>query len=238
MKKNKIAAVLLTALCAVTLLFPAAWAAEAVVKASSVVQKKDVVELTYDLNNTVFAKASGISDEIRSQVRKAGRKGDAQTTVAVNTRRDAQKMLGVSYVHSDVFDAMQKPEDAVNYAENIVIDFTPTLKIQQTDYYQHRQQGGTYLTLQAMTLWDEKPREENTCLYGQNGGASYTETTYTAPDGRSYQIYTIKDAAGQVLAQYTMFQYGHTNYALWENNTDGVQRDLMFSVLDSMVFPG
>lgn len=237
MKKHKLTALLLTVVCAATFLFPAALAADAAVKASSIEQKNGAVELTYDLNNTDFAKASGISDEIRSQVRKAGRMGDSRTTVSASSRKNAQKMLGVSFVNSPVFDAMQKPDDIINYAEGIEVSFTPTLKITHTNYRQYRQQNGTCLALEAMTQWDEKPVKADTYLYTQNEGASCTETAYTAPDGRTYLVYTVQNGAGQVLSQYTMFQYGNTNYTLWANSAVGLQQDLLFSVLDSMEFP-
>lgn len=234
MKRTKLTAWLLTAFCAVTMLLPVAWA-DGAVEASKTEAKDGAVKLSFDMQNTTFAKGSGISEDIRNQIRKTGRKGEYHTSIQMTSRKAVQKALGVSFLESTGFDAMERPEGEA-YNDVIEAYFTPSLKVTSTEYSQYRYQEGTYVVLTARTMWDDKA--ESSYSYSDSlKGASVSSQLYTTPDGRSYQIYSVEDQSGVVTQQYTVFQHGSTYYTLYTYTSgSAVAPGVLTSVLDSLKF--
>ena len=92
------------------------------------------------------------------------------------------------------------------------------------------------LTFAASTRWDgsdEAAVEESVTA----PGASYAKADYTAANGQVYQIYSVKDAAGNVTAQYTVFQHGATTYTLQAWSDAAVPQNYLDPILDTLSYP-
>ena len=68
-------------------------------------------------------------------------------------------------------------------------------------------------------------------------GASAVKTDHTAPDGRVYQVYSVKDAAGNVTTLYTVFQHGATTYTLQAWSDAAVPQNYLDPILDTLSYP-
>lgn len=200
MKMRRIAGLLLTAACAVSLLCPAAWA----VNASSVDKSGGNVRLSYRLQMPAVEDSAKIGADVKAQVKTTARRtSNSVVEIGMNSRADAESQLGMKFVSSSTFDALPQGGGT----DNVVVSFKPSQKITNTMYNQYRTDGAVSLTFAASTRWDgsdEAAVEESVAA----PGASYAKADYTAANGQVYQIYSVKDAAGNVTAQYTVFQHG------------------------------
>ena len=118
----------------------------------------------------------------------------------------------------------------------MVVSFKPSQKITNTMYNQYRTDGAVSLTFAASTRWDgsdEAAVEESVTA----PGASYAKADYTAANGQVYQIYSVKDAAGNVTAQYTVFQHGATTYLLCAQSTGAMPQNYLNALLDTLNYP-
>ena len=214
MKMRRIAGLLLTAACAVSLLCPAAWA----VNASSVDKSGGNVRLSYRLQMPAVEDSAKIGADV--------------VEIGMNSRADAESQLGMKFVSSSTFDALPQGGGT----DNVVVSFKPSQKITNTMYNQYRTDGAVSLTFAASTRWDgsdEAAVEESVTA----PGASYAKADYTAANGQVYQIYSVKDAAGNVTAQYTVFQHGATTYLLCAQSTGAMPQNYLNALLDTLNYP-
>ena len=190
MKMRRIAGLLLTAACAVSLLCPAAWA----VNASSVDKSGGNVRLSYRLQMPAVEDSAKIGADVKAQVKTTARRtSNSVVEIDMNSRADAESQLGMKFVSSSTFDALPQGGGT----DNVVVSFKPSQKITNTMYNQYRTDGAVSLTFAASTRWDgsdEAAVEESVTA----PGASYAKADYTAANGQVYQIYSVKDAAGNV----------------------------------------
>ena len=212
MKMRRIAGLLLTAACAVSLLCPAAWA----VNASSVDKSGGNVRLSYRLQMPAVEDSAKIGEDVKAQVKTTARRtSDSVVEIDMNSRADAESQLGMKFVSSSTFDALPQGGGT----DNVVVSFKPSQKITNTMYNQYRTDGAVSLTFAAST------------------GASYAKADYTAANGQVYQIYSVKDAAGNVTAQCTVFQHGATTYLLCAQSTGAMPQNYLNALLDTLNYP-
>ena len=219
MKMRRIAGLLLTAACAVSLLCPAAWA----VNASSVDKSGCNVGLSYRLQMPAVEDSAKIGADVKGQVK---------TTARRTSNSVVESQLGMKFVSSSTFDALPQGGGT----DNVVVSFKPSQKITNTMYNQYRTDGAVSLTFAASTRWDgsdEAAVEESVTA----PGASYAKADYTAANGQVYQIYSVKDAAGNVTAQYTVFQHGATTYLLCAQSTGAMPQNYLNALLDTLNYP-
>ena len=184
MKMRRIAGLLLTVACAVSLLCPAAWA----VNASSVDKSGSNVRLSYRLQMPAVEDSAKIGADVKAQVKTTARRtSNSVVEIGMNSRADAESQLGMKFVSSSTFDALP-------------------------------QGGGTDNVVAAP-------------------GASYAKADYTAANGQVYQIYSVKDAAGNVTAQYAVFQHGATTYLLCAQSTGAMPQNYLNALLDTLNYP-
>ena len=228
MKMRRITGLLLTAACVVSLLCPAAWA----VNASSVDKSGGNVRLSYRLQMPAVEDSAKIGADVKAQVKTTARRtSNSVVEIDMNSRADAESQLGMKFVSSSTFDALQKAG-----GENVTVSFKPSQKITNTMYNQYRTDGAVSLTFAASTRWDgsdEAAVEESVTA----PGASYAKADYTAANGQVYQIYSVKDAAGNVTAQYAVFQHGATTYLLCAQSTGAMPQNYLNALLDTMSYP-
>ena len=144
----------------------------------------------------------------------------------------AESQLGMKFVSSSTFDALPQGGGT----DNVVVSFKPSQKITNTMYNQYRTDGAVSLTFAASTRWDgsdEAAVEESVTA----PGASYAKADYTAANGQVYQIYSVKDAAGNVTAQYAVFQHGATTYLLCAQSTGAMPQNYLNALLDTLNYP-
>lgn len=229
MKMRRIAGLLLTAACAVSLLCPAAWA----VNASSVDKSGGNVRLSYRLQMPVVEDSAKIGADVKAQVKTTARRTSSSVVeIDMNSRADAESQLGMKFVSSSTFDALPQGGGT----DNVVVSFKPSQKITNTMYNQYRTDGVVSLTFAASTRWDgsdEAAVEESVTA----PGASYAKADYTAANGQVYQIYSVKDAAGNVTAQYAVFQHGATTYLLCAQSTGAMPQNYLNALLDTLNYP-
>ena len=220
MKMRRIAGLLLTAACAVSLLCPAAWA----VNASSVDKSGGNVRLSYRLQMPAVEDSAKIGGDVKAQVKTTARRtSNSVVEIGMNSRADAESQLGMKFVSSSTFDALPQGGGT----DNVVVSFKPSQKITNTMYNQYRTDGAVSLTFAASTRWD-----------GSDEAA--VEESVTAPgaaNGQVYQIYSVKDAAGNVTAQYTVFQHGATTYLLCAQSTGAMPQNYLNALLDTLNYP-
>ncbi len=228
MKMHRITGLLLTAACAVSLLCPAVWAANA----SNVEKSGSNVRLSYTLQVPVMEDSAKIGQEVKAQVKTTARRtSNSVVEIGLESRSEAENQLGISFVSSSAFDALQKAG-----GENVVVSFKPSQKITQTMYNQYRTDGAVSLTFAASTCWDGNDYTSTEQILTLPG-ASVTKADYTAANGRVYQIYSVKDAAGSITAQCTVFQHGATTYLLRANSTGAMPQNYLNALLDTMSYP-
>ena len=101
MKMRRIAGLLLTAACAVSLLCPAAWA----VNASSVDKSGGNVRLSYRLQMPAVEDSAKIGADVKAQVKTTARRtSNSVVEIGMNSRADAESQLGMKFVSSSTFD--------------------------------------------------------------------------------------------------------------------------------------
>lgn len=229
MKMRRITGLLLTAACAVSLLCPAAWA----VNASSVDKSGGNVRLSYRLQMPAVEDSAKIGADVKAQVKTTARRtSNSVVEIGMNSRADAESQLGMKFVSSSTFDALPQGGGT----DNVVVSFKPSQKITNTMYNQYRTDGAVSLTFAASTRWDgsdEAAVEESVTA----PGASYAKADYTAANGQVYQIYSVKDAAGNVTAQCTVFQHGATTYLLCAQSTGAMPQNYLNALLDTLSYP-
>ena len=97
MKMRRIAGLLLTAACAVSLLCPAAWA----VNASSVDKSGGNVRLSYRLQMPAVEDSAKIGADVKAQVKTTARRtSNSVVEIGMNSRADAESQLGMKFVSS------------------------------------------------------------------------------------------------------------------------------------------
>ena len=208
MKMRRIAGLLLTAACAVSLLCPAAWA----VNASSVDKSGGNVRLSYRLQMPAVEDSAKIGADVKAQVKTTARRtSNSVVEIGMNSRADAESQLGMKFVSSSTFDALPQGGGT----DNVVVSFKPSQKITNTMYNQYRTDGAVSLTFAASTRWD-----------GSDEAA--VEESVAAP-GASY--------AGNVTAQYTVFQHGATTYLLCAQSTGAMPQNYLNALLDTLNYP-
>lgn len=229
MKMRRIAGLLLTAACAVSLLCPAAWA----VNASSVDKSGGNVRLSYRLQMPAVEDSAKIGADVKAQVKTTARRtSNSVVEIGMNSRADAESQLGMKFVSSSTFDAL--PQGAGT--DNVVVSFKPSQKITNTMYNQYRTDGAVSLTFAASTRWDgsdEAALDQSVTVRG----TSVAKTDYTAANGQTYQVYNVKDAAGNSVTQYTVFQHGATTYTLQAWSDTAVPQNYLNALLDTMNYP-
>lgn len=229
MKMRRIAGLLLTAACAVSLLCPAAWA----VNASSVDKSGGNVRLSYRLQMPAVEDSAKIGADVKAQVKTTARRtSDSVVEIDMNSRADAESQLGMKFVSSSTFDAL--PQGAGT--DNVVVSFKPSQKITNTMYNQYRTDGAVSLTFAASTRWDgsdEAALDQSVTVRG----TSVAKTDYTAANGQTYQVYNVKDAAGNSVTQYTVFQHGATTYTLQAWSDTAVPQNYLNALLDTLNYP-
>ena len=229
MKMRRIAGLLLTAACAVSLLCPAAWA----VNASSVDQSGGNVRLSYRLQMPAVEDSAKIGADVKAQVKTTARRtSNSVVEIDMNSRADAESQLGMKFVSSSTFDAL--PQGAGT--DNVVVSFKPSQKITNTMYNQYRTDGAVSLTFAASTRWDgsdEAALDQSVTVRG----TSVAKTDYTAANGQTYQVYNVKDAAGNSVTQYTVFQHGATTYTLQAWSDTAVPQNYLNALLDTLNYP-
>ena len=95
MKMRRIAGLLLTAACAVSLLCPAAWA----VNASSVDKSGGNVRLSYRLQMPAVEDSAKIGADVKAQVKTTARRtSNSVVEIGMNSRADAESQLGMKFV--------------------------------------------------------------------------------------------------------------------------------------------
>lgn len=147
MKMRRIAGLLLTAACAVSLLCPAAWA----VNASSVDKSGGNVRLSYRLQMPAAEDSAKIGADVKAQVKTTARRtSNSVVEIGMNSRADAESQLGMKFVSSSTFDALPQGGGT----DNVVVSFKPSQKITNTMYNQYRTDGAVSLTFAASTRWD------------------------------------------------------------------------------------
>lgn len=147
MKMRRIAGLLLTAACAVSLLCPAAWA----VNASSVDKSGGNVRLSYRLQMPAVEDSAKIGADVKAQVKTTARRtSNSVVEIGMNSRADAESQLGMKFVSSSTFDALPQGGGT----DNVVVSFKPSQKITNTMYNQYRTDGAVSLTFAASTRWD------------------------------------------------------------------------------------
>lgn len=229
MKMRRIAGLLLTAACAVSLLCPAAWA----VNASSVDKSGGNVRLSYRLQMPAVEDSAKIGADVKAQVKTTARRtSNSVVEIDMNSRADAESQLGMKFVSSSTFDAL--PQGAGT--DNVVVSFKPSQKITNTMYNQYRTDGAVSLTFAASTRWDgsdEAALDQSVTVRG----TSVAKTDYTAANGQTYQVYNVKDAAGNSVTQYTVFQHGATTYTLQAWSDTAVPQNYLNALLDTLNYP-
>jgi len=227
MKIRRTIGLLVTAACAASLLCLTAWAANARVE-----KVGGNVALDYDLQTADAEDSSKIGAEVKAQVKTTARRTSSSVVdIAMSSRAEAENQLGISYVSSSVFDALPKGGD-----EKLTVSFKPSQKIVQTHYAQYRADGAVQLTFSAVTRWDGS--DDTTMEQTMTAkGASAVKTDHTAPDGRVYQVYSVKDAAGNVTTLYTVFQHGATTYTLQAWSDAAVPQNYLDPILDTLSYP-
>lgn len=228
MKMRRTIGLLVTAACAASLLCLTAWAANARVEKVS-----GNVSLDYDLQTADTEDSSKIGAEVKAQVKTTARRtSNSSVDIAMSSRAEAENQLGISYVSSSVFDALPKGSGD----EKLTVGFKPSQKIVQTHYVQYRADGNVQLTFSATTRWDgsDDTTMEQTLTVK---GASAVKTDHTAPDGHVYQVYSVKDDAGNVTTLYTVFQHGATTYTLQAWSDAAVPQNYLDSILDTLHYP-
>lgn len=229
MKMRRIAGLLLTAACAVSLLCPAAWA----VNASSVDKSGGNVRLSYRLQMPAVEDSAKIGADVKAQVKTTARRtSNSVVEIDMNSRADAESQLGMKFVSSSTFDAL--PQGAGT--DNVVVSFKPSQKITNTMYNQYRTDGAVSLTFAASTRWDgsdEAALDQSVTVRG----TSAAKTDYTAANGQTYQVYNVKDAAGNSVTQYTVFQHGATTYTLQAWSDTAVPQNYLNALLDTLNYP-
>lgn len=232
MKRSRFACLLLTAVCAVSLLCPAAWAAEVKALSATVERTGGNVNLHYSMMEQGVEDSSRLSAEVRQQVKTTARRtSDSSVSISTADRAEAESLLGIQLASSTAFDALQKESEN---SENIVVAFRPSQKVDQTSYYQYRVDGENRIELLADTRWDESFQRAETVWTAP--GASVSKATYTAQTGETYQISSVKNAAGATVQQYVLFQNGGTVYTLIASGASLLQ-NYLYSILDTMTFP-
>ena len=137
MKMRRIAGLLLTAACAVSLLCPAAWA----VNASSVDKSGGNVRLSYRLQMPAVEDSAKIGADVKAQVKTTARRtSNSVVEIGMNSRADAESQLGMKFVSSSTFDALPQGGGT----DNVVVSFKPSQKITNTMYNQYRTDGAGY----------------------------------------------------------------------------------------------
>ena len=233
MKRSRFACLLLTAVCAVSLLCPAAWAAEVKALSATVERTGGNVSLHYSMVEQGVEDSSRLSAEVRQQVKTTARRtSDSSVSISTADRAEAESLLGIRLASSTAFDALQKGSEN---SENIVVAFRPSQKVDQTSYYQYRVDGESRIELLADTRWDESFQRAET-VWIAPGGASVSKATYTAQTGETYQISSVKNAAGATVQQYVLFQNGGTVYTLIASGAS-LPQNYLYSILDTMTFP-
>ena len=229
MKMCRITGLLLTAACAVSLLCPAAWA----VSASSVDRSGGNVRLSYNLQMSAMEDSAKIGADVKAQVKTTARRtSDSTVEIGMNSRADAERQLGIAFVSSGTLDTL--PQGAGN--DSVTVAFKPSQKITQTQYRQYRADGTVMLTFTAVTRWDgsdEAALDQSVTVRG----TSAAKTDYTAANGQTYQVYNVKDAAGNSVAQYTVFQHGATTYTLQAWSDAAVPQNYLDPILDTLSYP-
>lgn len=229
MKMRRIAGLLLTAACAVSLLCPAAWA----VNASSVDQSGGNVRLSYRLQMPAVEDSAKIGADVKAQVKTTARRtSNSVVEIDMNSRADAESQLGMKFVSSSTFDALPQGGGT----DNVVVSFKPSQKITNTMYNQYRTDGAVSLTFAASTRWDgsdEAALDQSVTVRG----TSAAKTDYTAANGQTYQVYNVKDAAGNSVTQYTVFQHGATTYTLQAWSDTAVPQNYLNALLDTLNYP-
>ena len=121
MKMRRIAGLLLTAACAVSLLCPAAWAVNA--------------RLSYRLQMPAVEDSAKIGADVKAQVKTTARRtSNSVVEIGMNSRADAESQLGMKFVSSSTFDALPQGGGT----DNVVVSFKPSQKITNTMYNQYR----------------------------------------------------------------------------------------------------
>ena len=116
MKMRRIAGLLLTAACAVSLLCPAAWA----VNASSVDKSGGNVRLSYRLQMPAVEDSAKIGEDVKAQVKTTARRtSNSVVEIDMNSRADAESQLGMKFVSSSTFDALPQGGGT----DNVVVSF-------------------------------------------------------------------------------------------------------------------
>ena len=134
MKMRRIAGLLLTVACAVSLLCPAAWA----VNASSVDKSGGNVRLSYRLQMPAVEDSAKIGADVKAQVKTTARRtSNSVVEIGMNSRADAESQLGMKFVSSSTFDALPQGGGT----DNVVVSFKPSQKITNTMYNQYRTDG-------------------------------------------------------------------------------------------------
>lgn len=228
MKMRRTIGLLVTAACAASLLCLTAFAANARVE-----KVGGNISLDYDLQTADTEDSSKIGAEVKAQVKTTARRtSNSVVDIPMSSRAEAESQLGISYVSSSVFDAL--PTDSGD--EKVTVSFKPSQKITQTHYVQYRADGAVQLTFSATTRWDgsDSTTMDQTMT---TKGVSAIKTDHTAPDGRVYQVYSVKDAAGNVTSLYTVFQQGATTYTLQAWSDAAVPQNYLDSILDTLSYP-
>lgn len=221
MKRWKWVSLLLALIVAMSLLAPAAMAAQ------------------NSGGNYVFqtdspADPERISKSLKEDVRNAARRTGLTTMSVTGISKDeAEDSLGIQLASNSVFDALETIEGE-NYADKLTVDYTPSLKIKRTSYERTRKSGDTTVTLRISTLWAADAAYSSEL---KPAGKNVTETVYTAQNGTKYTIYQVEEKNVKNVWSYAVFQRGSTNYVLYANNAQGVPQQILPSVLDAMQFP-
>ena len=180
------------------------------VNASSVDKSGGNVRLSYRLQMPAVEDSAKIGADVKAQVKTTARRtSNSVVEIGMNSRADAESQLGMKFVSSSTFDALPQGGG--------------------TD-------GAVSLTFAASTRLDgsdEAAVEESVTA----PGASYAKADYTAANGQVYQIYSVKDAAGNVTAQYAVFQHGATTYLLCAQSTGAMPQNYLNALLDTLNYP-
>ena len=119
MKMRRIAGLLLTAACAVSLLCPAAWA----VNASSVDKSGGNVRLSYRLQMPAVEDSAKIGEDVKAQVKTTARRtSNSVVEIDMNSRADAESQLGMKFVSSSTFDALPQGGGTDNVVQAVPED--------------------------------------------------------------------------------------------------------------------
>ena len=210
---NRIFFVLSISIFLTFLIAVSASAADASRCSSKLNRTDSTVDVISSIATNEVANTNRISKDLLQAVESAANNGKVLYTEPIEDLEAAKKLFGI-----DLLSCSDLAEIPYDYTQqnNIKVLFTATKKINETIYSEYHRKDGYKIIFEANTLWDGNvSASKEYTLSFPTSGYNIEETAYTSAANKIYHIYSVTDTDNCIIAQYTVFSCGPTNYTLY-----------------------